>query len=809
MDDRLAPGWPGIPARWTSSAKSGVGTARSEASRVWYTLSHGILNEIYYPDVDTACTRDFGLVVTDGRGFFSEEKRHARHEVAWLEPGVPGFHLTNTCLSGRYRIEKTVIASTENNAVLQQTRFVPLLGTVEDYHVHVLLSPHLGNQGAGNTAWVGEYKGVPMLFAQRGAHALALASSVPWARRSVGFVGSSDGWQDLTAHGRLEWAYTRAESGNVALAAELELALTKGECLLSIGFGRDPAKAAHHALTALVTPFVRSVEAFAGSWREWQDSLSDLPSRVPGKSGVDEHGRASAAVLLTHQSKSFLGGMIASLSIPWGFDKGDGDLGGYHLVWPRDLVEAAGAMLAVGARAEARQTLLYLQSTQEEDGHWAQNQWLDGTPFWTGIQLDETAFPILLADLALREQALDPADLSALWPMIARAAAFLVQNGPMTQQDRWEEDAGYSPFTLAVVIAALLTAADLAGQRGEQVMAVHLRETADCWNGLIERWTYVSGTGLAERLGIRGYYIRIAPPETADAASPTHGFVPIKNRAPAEADEPAEEVLSPDALALVRFGLRAADDPRILDTVAAVDALLKVELPGGPAWRRYPRDGYGEHPDGSPFDGTGVGRPWPLLVGERAHYELAAGRPERARGLLEALERFANPGGLLPEQVWDGTDLAEAELFAGKPSGAAMPLVWAHAEHLKLLRSLADGRVFDAPMRTWERYVLGQVTSPYHPWRFNHKCRRIGSGKILRIEVLAPAVVHWTADGWATAADTPTRDTGLGVHVVDLPTNGILDGVVTFTFRWTEGTRWEGQNFSVEVVAPGTGSSLQ
>ena len=209
--DHFAPGWPGIPARWTSSAKSGVGTALSPTSRVWFTLSHGILDEIYHPRLDLACTRDMGLIVTDGQEFFSEEKRHARSQVAYLASGVPAYRLTNTCMEGRYRIEKEIIADPQRDVVLQRTRFVPLQGTLADYHLYVLLAPHLGNRGAGNTAWVGDYKGIPMLFAEReGEAALALACSAPWLRRSAGFVGASDGWQDLRAYRQMIWSYTRA-----------------------------------------------------------------------------------------------------------------------------------------------------------------------------------------------------------------------------------------------------------------------------------------------------------------------------------------------------------------------------------------------------------------------------------------------------------------------------------------------------------------------------------------------------------------------------------------------------------------------
>ena len=186
-------GWPGNAPRWTSSAKSGIGTAISQASRVWFTLSHGIFNEIYYPRIDQACIRDMGMIVTDGRDFFSEEKRHTAGEIDYVEPAIPAFRLVNISLEGRYRIEKEVIADPTRDSVLQRTTFVPLAGVTESYMLHVLLAPHLGNCGYGNTAWLGEYKGRPMLFAERNGVALALAASVDWKTRSVGFIGASDG----------------------------------------------------------------------------------------------------------------------------------------------------------------------------------------------------------------------------------------------------------------------------------------------------------------------------------------------------------------------------------------------------------------------------------------------------------------------------------------------------------------------------------------------------------------------------------------------------------------------------------------
>ena len=797
MTHKFAPGWPGISPRWTSSAKSGVGTALNPASRVWFTLSHGIFNEIYYPRLDRACVRDMGLIITDGDAFFSEEKRHCQHDVDYLAANVPAYRLTNTCQNGRYTITKEIVADPQRDVVWQRAKFTPNTGSLGDYHLYVLLSPHLGNRGAGNTAWVGNYKGIPMLFAERDGQALALASTVPWLKRSAGFVGTSDGWQDLSQHKQMTWTYERAENGNVALTGEIDLAAGNGRFDLALGFGLTPEEAGHRARAALLDGFDAARQTAIAEWQAWQDGLPAVGEAAAGDKGLY---RISTAVMRTHAGKRFPGGSIASLSIPWGFAKGDDDLGGYHLVWPRDLVETAGGLLAAGALDDARRILDFLQITQEADGHWSQNMWLDGSPYWGGLQMDETAFPILLVDMALRAGAITNADRARYWPMVSRAAQFLVQNGPVSQQDRWEEDPGYSPFTLAVEIAGLLAAADFAEAQDEADMAEFLRQTADAWNSSIERWTYVADTDLAREIGVDGYYVRIAPPETADAASPTEGFVPIKNRPPGQSEEPAKEIISPDALALVRFGLRAANDPRMVNTVKVIDALLKTDAPAGPIWHRYNDDGYGEHENGDPFDGTGIGRAWPLLTGERGHYELAAGRKKEAKKLLDAMTAFANDGGFLPEQIWDADDIPEKELFFGRPAGSAMPLVWAHGEYVKLCRSLADGALFDMPPQTVQRYVVNQTTSPYAIWRFSHKCRAIPAGQILRLELLATAVVVWSSDNWQTTQEAHTRDTGLGLHVADLPTAEHEAGSeIQFTFHWLDDDRWQGENFTVQV----------
>lgn len=775
--DSFAPGWPGIAPRWTSSAKSGIGTAVSRDSRVWFTLSHGILNEIYYPRVDHACTRDLGFIVTDGQSYCSEEKRHSRSNTSQISPGIPAYRVRNTSVDGRYRIEKEVLTDPWRDVVLQRIRFIPVHGESADLRLFVLLAPHLGNHGDGNTAWVGAYKGNPMLLASRGPHALALASSAPWRARSVGFVGASDGWQQLKAHGRLAATFTRAENGNVALIGEIDLAACNGTFVLALGFGPTPMEAGQHALISLLEGFDGTQAEYVRAWRCWH---AKLEGGLPTERRQPLY-HSSAAVLRTHESKRVEGGVIASLSIPWGFARQDDDLGGYHLVWPRDLVQTAGGFIAIGAHEHVRRILRYLQVTQEADGHWSQNMWLDGTAYWQGLQLDETALPILLVDLAARNGVLDAAARDAYWPMVRAAARFLTCHGPASPQDRWEETPGYAPFTLASEIAALLVAAEMADRTGNRLAATYLRETADAWNSSIERWLYVFGTPLAQRHEVDGYYVRVAPTEGAECQP--------------------WSIAGLDALALVRFGLRAADDPRIVNTLKIVDDTLRVETPFGPVWRRYEGDLYGEHADGRAFDGRGIGRAWPLLTGERAHYEVAAGAIDRAATLAGVLEAVAGQNGLLPEQVWDSADIPTRELFIGHPAGSAMPLVWAHAEYLKLCRSLDDGHIFDQPPQTVQRYLVEGASSRRTSWRFNDQIRTMPRRSLLRVETQAPAVVHWTADGWRNVYQTPTADTTLGIHVADLDTEFLPeDRQLELTFFWPEAQRWEGANFVVAIV---------
>ena len=647
--------------------------------------------------------------------------------------------------------------------MLQRVRFVPLQGTLADFHLYVLLAPHLANAGAGNTAWVGDYKGSPMLFAEREHHALALASSAPWLARSVGFVGVSDGWQELHANKRLDHTYARAENGNVAVTGEIDLVVVRWNVRdgARIRADRDGGRStrAHHAFSRTSTKRTRSTFAHGepgtrGSWTASRRSSERASIR-------------SAPRCCGHTNRSaWRAGSSRASPIPWGFSKPDDDLGGYHLVWPRDLVEIAGGFVAIGAHEHVRRVLRYLQVTQEPDGHWSQNMWLDGRPYWHGVQMDETALPILLVDLAAREGVIDTAGRDALWPMVRRAAVFLARNGPVSPQDRWEEQPGYAPFT----VAHRDRGAPRRG-RSRRRGVEHDRGRSICGRPPTHG-TPASSDGYTWRgpnsrncTASRGITSVSRSPITPMRRRRVRGLSRSRTGPRIEATGPAALMVSLDALAFVRFGLRAPDDPRILSTVKVIDATLKVETPRGPAWHRYQGDGYGEHADGGPYDGTGVGRAWPLLTGERAHYELAAGRLHVAEHLAQAMETMAGEAGLLPEQIWDSADIPDRELYIGHASGSAMPLVWAHAEYLKLCRSLFDGHIFDQPPQTVERYLVQQTTSDRIVWRFNNKVRAMPANRTLRVETLAPAVVHWSVDGWRTVHDTATRDTTLGVHV--------------------------------------------
>jgi len=515
--------------------------------------------------------------------------------------------------------------------------------------------------------------------------------------------------------------------------------------------------------------------------------------------------RASHNVLLAHEDKTYSGAFVASASIPWGQIKGDDDLGGYHLVWTRDMVQTATAMLACGRAETARRALVYLACTQEADGGFAQNFWIDGTPYWSGQQLDEVGFPLVLAWRLWKAKALGELKI---FEFVERAAGYIVRHAPITHQERWEENAGYSPSTLAAGIASLICSAEIARAHDSEELATFLEEFADWIEGHLEDWT-VTNNGVLDP-DVKRHYMRIRPPECGEAYAHEgcgKETIHIANRPPGSQTEfEAREIVDAGFLELVRYGVRKAGDPLMEDSLRVVDYVLKRELPQGPGWLRYNFDGYGERPDGGPFQGWGKGRVWPLLTGERAHYELAAGRD--ISELINTYERFATPGQMMPEQVWDETNLPGSSQRMGQPTGSAVPLVWAHAEYLKLLRSAVDGKVFDRIDTVYERYCTPEgrqkVRNALEIYSQRRPVQRMAAGKTLRILDEKWFEVRWTVDGWKTFETAPSRNMGSAGFSADIQP-GVESGTLQWTFHWLEPESWLGRNVEVQIEAPEQG----
>jgi glucoamylase len=779
-----APGQPGIAPTWTSSAKDVVGCALNSA-RIWFTLGFGIVNEVYYPRLDTPQIRDLGFIVADGRGFWSEVKRLENYTLRLLALGTPAVEVVHR--HENFTLTLRITPDPDRDVLVID---VALDGEAA-LRPYVLLAPRLGAEGRDNIATICRLGTRRVLGAEQGPFALALAAvdeaqQDAFGAASAGYVGSSDGYQDFCRNGALVWQYRDAGPGNVAMIA----ALTR-KCVVALGFASSTQAAATLAVSSLMRPFNTLLHRQIEDWEQWYVRLRER-TLMPLDQSDPLTGQfvLSLMVLRTHRDKTFPGAMTASLSVPWGNSRDD--RGGYHLVWPRDLVQCASAHLAFGAEREVRNTLRYLIATQKADGSWYQNQWLDGTPYWTGLQLDEVAFPVLLAAQMAERGALQDIAVAA---MIAGALSFIASNGPSSQQDRWEENAGINTYTLAACIAALVTGAAFLPQPAQD-FALTL---ADFWNSRLESWTAVHGTALAKRLGVDGYYVRLAPAEVLSNPQSLQSVLTLKNRW-YHAEVPADEEISIDFLQLVRYGLRRPDDPLIRDSVVVADALLKVDTPNGPAWHRYNGDGYGEHADGRPFDGRGRGRAWPLLSGERGHFELAAGRDPTP--YLTAMAAMTGPCGMIPEQIWDANPLPASRLFPGKPTGSAMPLAWAHAEFVKLMISRHLGYPFDRPESVWRRYAGRRPIAKRAVWCAHAPICRIEPGIALIIAVPRAARVHWGVDGWQRIADGDTQDTGLGLHGLELDAAALAGAsAVNFTFQWRDTGDWIGRDFVIAIGA--------
>jgi len=797
-DDGPAFGAPGVSPRWTSSRKDAVSTAYSASSRVWFTISHGTLNEIYYPTIDRPQTRDMELLFTDGETFFHEEKRNIKYDFHRVDRDAPAVRVMGSDPQGRYTVTKEFIADPHHSVVLMNVKITGDESVLERMRCYALLAPHLNGGGAGNSARSLLVAGRRVVLAWKGGTSLVMGCNVGFTRSSCGYVGASDGYQDLMSDMTMSWNFGQALNGNIAVMGEIDMAKHR-EFTVGIALGDGHHAALSNVIQSLITPY----QVLSGRFIEqWQRAMT--PKELAAASTDDGRlSRISHNVILTHEDKTYSGAFIASASIPWGSSKGDDDLGGYHLVWTRDMVQSATALLACGRGETALRALVYLACTQHPDGSFAQNFWIDGTPYWTGIQLDEVAFPVMLAWRLWKADALEGFHVI---PFVEKAAGFLVRYAPITQQERWEENAGYSPSTLAAVIAGLVCAADLARGHRAPELAEFLEEYADWIEAHLDEWTTTADGMLLP--GVTRHYMRIRPPSEGEAfhnPGIAPGHVMLSNREPGErTDFEDREIIDAGFLELVRYGIRRADDPLIVDSLKVVDHVLKIETPNGPCWRRYNHDGYGQRKDGGPYIGWGQGRAWPLLTGERGHYELAAGHD--VKPFIAAMEKFSSKGGMIPEQVWDYADYPQEEMYFGQSAGSAQPLVWAHSEYIKLLKSTVDGEVFDFIPVVKQRYGVetGKRTfkSSVEIFQASRPVREMTAGMTLRIVDTVRFCVLYTIDNWATSLKSESHPIGYAGYVADIATAPGQAGKIVLTFHWPGEDKWLGRNIEVEVVSP-------
>lgn len=755
-------GAPGIAPTWASSDKDFVTSALGN-SRLWVTIGHGIINEVYWPSTGRPQIRDLSFyLIGDSR--WIDLKRVRQYELSKPKPYLPLLTIAHT--GDDYRLTVEVLPDPLRDVLL-------LRYEVEGpYRLGIIAAPHLGTSGYDNTAWIEDGEA----YAAIDIGAMCLTADVRMDDLSVGYVGASDGWQDLARNGRFTFNFDRAESGNVALSASL----ADRQGVIALGLAPQAKSARTLARSALAAGYATIRQGFLDEWEAWGSKLT-LPSPEPG---LASEALMSATVLKCHEDRMYAGALVASMSTPWGNQTNT--LGGYHLVWPRDATLAAFALLAANEIADARHILAHMMAVQLPDGHWPQNYFPSGQPFWTGIQLDETGFPILLA-AKLREIGED--DAPGVREMVRAAVGSIARHGPSSDQDRWEENPGISAFTVAVVIAALAAAGPWLDD-GERDYALDL---ADDWNERIEQWCYVADTPMARQAGVAGYYVRIAPPEKDGGVT---GNVLLRNRNGQMIE--ASCLVALDFSWLVRLGLRKADDPRIRDTIKVVDSVLRVETPSGAVYRRYNDDGYGEYDDGRAYDGNGVGRAWPLLTGERGHLALQAG--EDPIEYLRTMHRCASPGGLLPEQVWDAEAIPERELFPGRPSGSAMPLIWSHSEFLKLLIARDRGQPVELLDVVRKRYGKRVPKAKRTRWRNETPIATLAAGRTLVIEDRHPFTLRFGWDGWQSVEDLPAEPLPFGLWGVTIaPDSSKGRSELNFTRRY--GEDWEGRDHTVAIAA--------
>ncbi|MEV6912256.1 glycoside hydrolase family 15 protein [Amycolatopsis sp. NPDC051071] len=686
-----APGAPGAHPSWLPANKTGFGTARDRASNVWFTLQGGRLSEVYYPDLSTPGVRSLDLVVTDGKSFATVDSSAKSQQVRRTDADGLTYEQTITDDQRRWKLRKTYVTDTARASVLIDVDFVSLTG--RPYQVYAVADPDLTNEGSDDSA---RSQGASAV-ASDAKTAAALTAEPAFSRTSVGYAGSSDGLTQLTKSFTLK-DYASAAKGNVLLTGQTVAdGVRARHFTLSLGMGAKDSDALANAKASQRRGFVDAARSYERGWKQYLRQVKDVPSSLKTKQERDLY-KASVLMLAASEDKIHQGALIASPSMPWRFGNNDPEWspsGTYHLVWPRDLYQIATGLLAAGDRDAANRSVDYMFGTQQlPDGHLPQNSHVDGTPYWKSIQLDETALPIVLAKQLGRTDA-------KTWQGVRKAAEFLLSykadNGhasPYSQQERWEEQDGYSPSTIASVLAGLVCAADIAKANGAADDARRYLATADAFKAKLTQWTVTTNGPLSKD----PYFVRLTKDGNAN-----NGTKYNLGNSSVTTDQRA--VTDAGFLELVRLGIYRADDPVIRNSIKVTDADIAFTTPKGQFWHRYTKDGYGEKADGSPWDytfpaesRTTFGRLWPLLAGERGEYDLAAGDRATAAKRLRDLGRVSSSGDTMPEQVWDeNAPSGQTGFPAGTPTASATPLAWTHAQYLRLAWSVRAGAVIEQP----------------------------------------------------------------------------------------------------------------
>lgn len=701
---RTPPGGPGATAVWTEADKDGYGTSVGTASKVWHTLDDGRVTEVFYPDLGTPSVRTLDFIVSDGKTFAQRDSDAANRSVQLIDSRSLTYRQVNE-QPGRFRVTKTYVTDPARNALLTDVRFESLTGKRLDLYAYY--DPSLGNDGMDDS---GSSSGDALLASDAGSPvSSALVGSPAFTRTSSGYLGTpSDGREDLRDF-RMDASHSSAPNGNVVQTALTSLTGLKGsqQLTIALGFGGDGGAALTAARSSLAAGFGTVRTAYEAGWHGYVSSLKGVPASASGQSTLYN---ASVMTLAAHEDKTHRGGYIASPTMPWVWGTGlENPSGAYHLVWSRDLYQIATALNAAGDSAGANRAVDYLFFTQQKpDGSFPQNSTVDGTPHWGNLQLDEVALPIVLA------WQLGRSDATLYRDHIKKAADFIVSfpNAPFSPQERWENQSGFSPGTIAAEIAGLVCAADIARRNGDRASAARYERTADDWQKRVQSWTATTNGPYSPR----PYYLRL----TKDGKPNSGTTYNIGDSGPT-VDQ--RKVVDPSYLELVRLGVKPANDPAVLNTVRVVDRqLASGDASGRFFWHRFNFDGYGEKKDGSPWDigfpsnptevwsnNVTIGRNWPIFGGERGEYELLAGNSAGARTRLANMAVAANDGNMLPEQVWapDFPPAGQPGFPVGEGTFSATPLAWSHAQFVRLAWSIDAGRPVERPAIVAARYAGG------------------------------------------------------------------------------------------------------